>query len=129
MAEPETIAACGLDCEPCAIRRFPFDEAAANNVVAWYRKMGWLKGDEGVAEAVARKMCCHGCRGDREVHWSADCWILACCVDGKGLKHCSECAAFPCDRLVERAKTDESYGKAFARLQEMQVRQAKSTRA
>jgi hypothetical protein len=124
MAEPEMISACGLDCEPCAIRRFPFDEAAASKVVAWYRKMGWLREDEGVAEAVARKMGCRGCQGDREVHWSADCWILRCCVDEKGLQHCAECSDFPCDRLAERSKTDESYGRAFARLQGLRAASA-----
>lgn len=117
MEKPAMMAACGLDCGACSIRRFPFDEKAAAEALPWYRQMGWLKDDEGVAEAVEKKLVCNGCHGDRTAHWSADCWILQCCVDGKGLKHCSDCAAFPCPKLVEWSKSDVSYGKAFARLE------------
>jgi hypothetical protein len=119
MASNDMMAACGLDCGTCSIRRFPFDEKAASEAIPWYRKMGWLGEDEGVAEAVAKKLLCHGCHGDRAAHWSADCWILLCCVDQKDLRNCSECETFPCDRLVEWSKTDDSYTKAFARLQSL----------
>jgi hypothetical protein len=116
MNDPEMMAACGLDCGSCSIRRFPFDEAAAEEAIGWYRKMGWLTDDEGVAEAIEKKMVCHGCHGDRQAHWSADCWILQCCVDERGLQYCSECAEFPCDRLERWSKSDEAYGQAFERL-------------
>jgi len=121
------IAACGLDCEACTIRRLPFDEGAADEVVAWYRQTGWLLPTEGRDEAVARGMTCRGCRGDRAVHWSVDddgtvsCWILACCVDTKGLDHCSDCAGFPCDRLVDWSKGNDGYAKAFERLESMHL--------
>ena len=119
MTKPEMISVCGLDCGSCSIRRLPFDEDAAAEAIAWYKKQGWLKEKEGLAEAVERSMYCCGCHGDRSIHWSADCWILQCCVDEKHLKHCSECDTFPCDRLVDWSKTDESYGKALVRLQTM----------
>ena len=127
MKKPEMIAACGLDCGACSIRRLPFDESAAAEVLPWYREMGWLKENEGVSEAIKKKMICNGCHGDRKAHWSADCWILQCCVDAKGLQHCSECDAFPCTRLVEWSKTDESYGQAFARLRSMHAGLARRT--
>ncbi|HQJ57363.1 MAG TPA: DUF3795 domain-containing protein [Caldisericia bacterium] len=44
---------------------------------------------------------CLGCRGDRKMHWSPDCWILECCVDKKKLEFCYECEDFPCDKLTE----------------------------
>jgi|GEM_PF-1054079 hypothetical protein len=119
LKKSETIAACGLDCGSCSIRRFPSDKAAAAEVIGWFKQEGWLKENEGVAEAIERKLVCCGCHGDRNAHWSADCWILRCCVDAKGLKNCSECTTFPCARLVEWSKTDESYGKAFDRLRSM----------
>jgi hypothetical protein len=78
--------------------------------------MGWLAEGEGVEEVLARSMYCPGCRGDRSVHWSADCWILQCCVDEQGLDHCSQCARFPCERLVEWAEGSEAYSTALARL-------------
>jgi hypothetical protein len=122
MAEFGMIAACGLDCGSCSIRRYPFDERAAAEAIPWYRKMGWLQDGEGVAEAIERKLACNGCHGDRTAHWSADCWILQCCVDSKRLRHCSECPGFPCERLVAWSNSDDSYGRAFARLSEMHSR-------
>jgi len=123
MTDEQWIAACGLDCGACEIRRLPFDEKAADVCVAWYREMGWLADEEGVEEALARGMTCNGCRGDRSVHWSAGdegiCWILECCVDQRGHEHCSECEEFPCTRLGEWSKQNDGYRKAFARLREM----------
>ena len=91
LKKSETIAACGLDCGSCSIRRYPSDKAAAAEVIGWFKQEGWLKENEGVAEAIERKLVCCGCHGDRNAHWSGDCWILHCCVDAKGLKNCSEC--------------------------------------
>ncbi len=110
------MAACGLDCETCVIRLAPTDAAAAGRLVDWFRGEGWLAEDEGMAQVMERKMYCTGCLGDRNTHWSADCWILACCVDQRGHSNCSECEAFACDRLVEWAKECEGYSQALARL-------------
>ncbi|NIV38597.1 MAG: DUF3795 domain-containing protein [Anaerolineae bacterium] len=65
---------------------------------------------------IERKMYCTGCLGDRDTHWSADCWILTCCVDQRGLSNCSECETFACQRLVDWAEQNERYGAALARL-------------
>lgn len=123
ITERAWIAACGLDCDSCEIRRLPFDEAAAEACVAWYRQMGWLTENEGVAEALERGMTCRGCRGDRTVHWSVDansiCWILECCVDRRAHTHCSQCANFPCDRLVEWSRQNDGYREALERLHAM----------
>ena len=113
------VAACGLECRTCLIRLVPEKGQAAEKAIAWYRKMGWLKEDEGITEALERKMYCNGCHGDRSVHWSADCWILKCCVDEKGLQHCSQCGDFVCDRLEKWAAGDKAYAGALARLKEM----------
>lgn len=115
-ARESSLAACGLDCGSCDIRRLPSDPEAADRVVVWYRSKGWLGEHEGVSEAIARSMYCNGCLGDRTVHWSADCWILKCCVDGKGLKSCSACESFPCTALTSWSKQNASYGQAFERL-------------
>ncbi len=121
----EWMAACGLDCESCSIRRIPFDDAALEECTAWFREMGWLKAGEGKAEILDRGMYCNGCRGDRTVHWSVDdegrvsCGILECCVDRKGLSYCSECSEFPCERMTAWSKENDGYAAAFARLQSM----------
>jgi hypothetical protein len=76
-------------------------------------------GLEGVDEIIGRGMYCQGCRGDRAVHWSADCPILVCCVDERGLQSCSACDAFPCARLTDRARENARYTAALQRLEEM----------
>jgi len=117
------ISACGLDCSTCAIRRLPFDAAAALDCVDWYRERGWLSADEGATEAVARRMYCHGCRGDRSVHWSVNrdeiCFILECCVDRRSLSRCSQCGEFPCERLTEWSTRSPRYAAALNRLRRM----------
>jgi hypothetical protein len=115
----DMIAACGLDCEACEIRRVPFDPQAAESVVAWFKSQGWLAESEGVSQVLERSMYCTGCQGDRSLHWSADCWILQCCVDERKLRHCSECELFACDRLVDWASQNEGYTAALARLRQM----------
>ncbi len=115
------IGACGLDCGSCKIRLAPTDPLAAEAIVKWFRRQGWLSDGEGIAEVIERKMYCTGCLGDRDTHWSADCWILQCCVDRRGHRHCSECEAFPCARLVDWAEQDERYRAALARLREMRA--------
>ena len=108
----EMLAACGLDCGPCPIRRIPFDADAAEKMIGWFKQMGWLKESEGVAEAIEREMYCKGCQGDRSVHWSADCEILLCCVDEKHLQHCGQCAALMrCDKLNAFASDGHAHHK------------------
>jgi len=115
----EMIAVCGLDCGPCEIRRAPNEPDAAQRLVAWFKKERWLKEDEGMNEVIERRMYCMGCRGDRSVHWSSDCWILKCCVDDKGHEFCYECVSFPCERLSEWAKQNDDYSQALQRLKKM----------
>ncbi len=115
------MAACGLLCGSCDIRKMPFDNEAARVTVDWYREMGWLKKNEGVKEAIAKNMICTGCHDDRTTHWSSDCWILKCCVDEKNLRHCHECIDFPCVRLADWSKQNDGYAKAFERLTQLKM--------
>lgn len=85
------VAVCGLDCSECEIFRVPFDPQAARSVAAWFERRSW----KGSAEVAKGSPLCKGCRGDRQVHWSADCAILKCCVDEKGLEPCSQFNVVP----------------------------------
>jgi hypothetical protein len=120
----QLIAVCGLDCTGCPLRKAATDESAAQDLVGWFKHEGWLKEHEGAAEIMARGPYCQWCRGDRSVHWSANCWILECCVDDKGLEFCYECEAFPCQRLTDWAKQNEQYTQALDRLHGMREERA-----
>ena len=105
-----------MDCENCEIRSAPFDTDAAEIVLKWFKSQGWLTEDEGMPDVIERKIYCSGCQGSRDTHWSADCWISACCVDQHGLENCSQCLDFACERLIEWSKQNQSYYDAHARL-------------
>ena len=65
-----------------------------------YLETLWLKENEGVAEAIERKIYCNGCQGDRSVHWSDNCQIMLCCVDEKHKQHCGLCSELlSCEKL------------------------------
>jgi hypothetical protein len=113
------MAACGLNCETCEIRLAPSDPHAAEVVIKWFISKGWLAADEGMPEVIKRKMYCTGCLGNRGTHWSADCWILACCVDQHGLTNCSQCIDFPCLRLIDWSQQDLSYQIALDNLKQL----------
>jgi hypothetical protein len=117
----QMIAVCGLDCGGCPIRTADSDVGSAEILLGWFKGEGWLKEEEGVTELMQRGPYCRGCHGDRDVHWAANCWILECCVDDKGLMYCSECDVFPCERLTEWARQNDNYAKALNRLQTMKT--------
>ena len=113
------LAACGLECHKCSIYLAHTDADIANDVMDWFIEMGWLEGEKDIGEFMADGPYCTGCHGDKETHWSPDCWILQCCVDEKGLDNCSECDEFPCDRLEKWAKNDHGYSEGLERLKEL----------
>jgi hypothetical protein len=114
------IAVCGLDCAGCPLLKASLGDAQAAEILAgWWKSEGWLAEGEGAAEILARGPHCLGCRGDRASHWSANCWILQCCVDDEGLASCHECDDFACERLVEWAARNEHYAAALERLRSM----------
>ena len=102
----EMLAACGLDCGPCPIRLIPIDKKAAEGAISWFIEMGWLKENEGIAEAIEKKMYCTGCQGDRSIHWSDNCQIMLCCVDEKHKQHCGECSELLSCEKLETFATD-----------------------
>ncbi|MHB1319424.1 MAG: DUF3795 domain-containing protein [Anaerolineae bacterium] len=112
----ELMGACGIDCETCGLRIYPTDAKAAEEVLDWFHSEGWLKAEEGLAEALERKMTCTGCHGPRDTHWSCDCWIRQCAVEQRGLENCSQCPDLPCERLVAWSTENEGYAAGLERL-------------
>jgi hypothetical protein len=123
MKPTNLIAVCGIDCESCDIRKAPEDPEAAKRIVAWFKKEGWLNGDEGIKEVMEKSMYCTGCRGDPLIHWTPDCWILKCCVHEKGHEFCYQCNTFPCKNLVIWAEQNDHYSEALNRLKDMKEKQ------
>ncbi len=99
-------AVCGLDCFGCDLR------CAENNPGQAKRISDWINENYG-GNCTPDKIRCTWCKGDRDGHWSADCWILKCCFDDKGLEFCYECDNFPCEKLNAWAERSEKYSKAL----------------
>jgi hypothetical protein len=118
-AMDENIAACGIDCGKCP---FPHIHESLENAQKWvgqFRQWGVIKENEGAEEIMAKGPYCISCRGDRTKHWSANCEILKCCVDEKGLDNCSQCGEFPCEKLVEWSEKRPQHARALARLKKL----------
>ena len=45
------------------------------------------------------KVHCRGCVAMDKPFWGGECSVKACC-EGKKLRHCGECPAFPCRMLA-----------------------------
>jgi putative nucleotidyltransferase with HDIG domain len=106
------IAACGLICDECDIHRATSDARVAEDMAAWFR-------EEQSLTVAAEEIRCEGCKGDRQRHWSPDCWMLKCCVDQRGLEFCYLCPDFPCQRLLEWSLNSPRYASALERLKKM----------
>lgn len=110
--ENKIIAVCGLNCSKCDIFEATNNPKIAQQISDWFK-------EEKDTEVKIENIRCFGCKGDREKHWSPDCWILNCCVDKKELEFCYECEDFPCSKLNEWAKRSNRYTKALEQLSKM----------
>lgn len=111
--DPSELGACGINCGNCDIRLASDDKEIAERLATGLSEKGII------AYATPDMFRCDGCRGDRSMHWSADCGILACCVDDRGQENCSECRDFPCTQLLEWSTQNERYEKALNRLKSL----------
>ncbi len=107
------IAACGLNCDECQIRKAANDREYAEQLAAQWRQSG-------NQEAAADWFKCQGCRGTDELVWSDNCKIRQCCIKTKELENCSYCGQFPCS-FVEKFEKDgyAHHAKAVQHLREL----------
>jgi len=106
------VACCGIDCIACDMRAATQDPKMQQEIARWFKaNLG--------KDIVPGDIGCTWCRGEREGHWSTDCWILKCCMDDRSLKHCSECPDFACGKLEEWAARNGRYTAALVRLRGM----------
>mgnify|MGYP002642179480 CR=1 FL=1 len=88
------LAACGIDCNSCGIRKAALDPAEAEREAARWRKRGHK-------DAKPEWFQCEGCHGSDAKCWSGNCQIRKCCIKEKKLPNCSECPGFPCKKIVD----------------------------
>ncbi|MBT3376415.1 MAG: DUF3795 domain-containing protein [Lentisphaerae bacterium] len=93
ITEKLPLAACGIDCSACGIRKAALDPAEAEREAARWRKRGHK-------DAKPEWFQCEGCHGSDEKCWSGNCAIRACCIKTKKLPNCSECPGFPCKKTT-----------------------------
>ncbi len=55
----------------------------------------------------------------RHLHWSANCDLVACCVDEKKLDSCHECDEFVCEKLEKWKKSGEKYAEGVELLRSL----------
>ncbi len=89
------VAPCGIDCVNCELF------AANGNRDAWAR-VAQRRGGEPEAYA------CKGCRAGGGCVFFDGCETLSCVKD-KGVDFCSDCASFPCRRLMPLAEGASFY--------------------
>ncbi len=111
----DMLAPCGLDCSTCNIYLAPSRPEIAEKLTQWFL-------NNGHPDAKADWFHCCGCPGTKEELWSADCEIRACVVEQKGLRYCSECPEFPCQRLENWAQGSPRYRAALERLRGMNAK-------
>ncbi len=108
----EMLAPCGLDCSKCNIYRAKREPETMQRILDWFK-------NERKIELKPEQVACQGCLGDRSAHWSADCGILQCSVDQRGLTSCSRCGGFPCEKIESWAARGPKYAAALDRLKAM----------
>ena len=85
------IGSCGIDCGECAAYKATQAgdmEELAELAVKW-------GGDKGLT---AEDMLCDGCTSDRVYKNVPDCTVYQC-AKAKGVKVCSQCGDYSCDKL------------------------------
>jgi len=92
MGDDWVLGACGLNCGVCDIYK-----AGKGDVEKQMKNVRWFK-EERNLDVPPEKITCDGCTGSLDRHWSPDCGMMLCARE-RGVKLCSECPDFVCDKL------------------------------
>jgi hypothetical protein len=94
------LAACGIDCNECGQYKVTLyqDREAAENLVPWFRQIGWIGKCQGTKAVLKRAPLCRGCWSDVGFCMNG-CGIRRCCIEKK-INNCAECVDFPCEKCI-----------------------------
>ena len=96
------LAACGIDCNECGQYKVTLyqDSESAENLVSWFRSMGWIGENEGAEAVLKRAPLCKGCWSDFVFCGNNSYCFNSCCTEKK-INNCGECVDFPCKRCMD----------------------------
>jgi hypothetical protein len=101
------LAACGIDCNECGSYKVTMknDMKSAEDLVWWYRNMGWIERNEGAEAVIKKNPLCRGCWNTKKDDCFFNCTcgsrdFRICCIE-KQIKHCGECSDFPCEDYLK----------------------------
>lgn len=116
------MAACGIDCAECGSYKVTaeHDIKAAEELVEWYKNMGWIGENEGAEAVMKKNPLCKGCWNTTDDCFfrcgrSGECNLRTCCIERK-INHCGECIIFPCEVYKKFAEGHENHKKAMEHL-------------
>ena len=85
---------CGIYCGRCDI----YVSCKTGDRAKQQEIADWLK-EHHYAECSAEEICCSGCHGPLDEHWSVGCKVRVCAVD-RGVTTCVDCESYgDCDTL------------------------------
>ena len=92
MGDDWVLGTCGLNCGVCDIYK-----AGKGDVGKQMETVRWFK-EKRSLDVPQEKIRCDGCTGSLDRHWSPDCRMMLCARE-RGVKLCSECPDFVCEKL------------------------------
>ena len=109
------LAACGIDCNECGQYKVTHfgDKKSAEDLVPWFKSMGWIGKDDGAEAVIKKAPLCGGCWSG--VGFCSQNCMRPCCVERK-LNNCGECVDFPCEKYVDWIADLDHHKKAMEHL-------------
>ena len=100
--EKHKLAACGIDCNECGQYKVTLyqDRESAEDMIPWFRSMGWIGENEGNEAVLKRSPLCKGCWSDFVFCGNNSHCFNSCCTEKK-INNCGECSDFPCKKCVD----------------------------
>jgi hypothetical protein len=101
---------CGIYCERCDI----FEACTTGNAAKQKEIADWIN-EHFDAECTPEQICCSGCKGPLDEHWSVACKVRVC-ASGRGVVTCVDCGEYETCETLESFYRGGDYESARATL-------------